>query len=258
MPPRMLSLFSGIGGLDLAAEWAGIETVAFCERDGFCKQVLAKHWPGVPIHDDVRTLRGSDIAGPVDIVAGGYPCQPFSTAGEQRGAGDERHLWPDMLRLVRDLQPAWVVGENVVGHIALGLDAVLGDLEAEGYAARAFCIPACSVGARHKRERVFVVANRPDRIRRAQPGSVAGSEGQGCGEARGGQVRQGLRGAGNGGPATRGEPDGWKQWGAEPGMGRVVRRASRWVDRHRAIGNVVVPQQIAPIFYGISSTYNVV
>ncbi|GED71205.1 hypothetical protein BRE01_49070 [Brevibacillus reuszeri] len=162
---RMLSLFAGIGGIDLAAHWAGIETVAFCEIEPFCQQVLQKHWPGVPIFDDVRTINkqqlieegviGDERA--IDIICGGYPCQPFSNSGQRLGEEDDRHLWPEMLRLIRELRPTWVLGENVDGHVTLGLDTVLADMDKAGYTARAFVIPAAAVGAPHQRKRVFVV-----------------------------------------------------------------------------------------------------
>jgi len=164
---RALDLFSGIGGIALAAEWAGIETAAFCEIEPYCRRVLSRHWPGVPIYEDVRELTRErlerdgviDDVRTIDIVLGGYPCQPFSVAGKRRGAEDDRHLWPEMFRLVRELRPAWVLGENVAGHVHLGLDDVLADLESEGYTCRAFLIPACAVGAPHRRERVFIVAH---------------------------------------------------------------------------------------------------
>lgn len=164
---RALDLFSGIGGIALAAEWAGIETAAFCEIEPYCRRVLARHWPGVPIYEDVRKLTRErlekdgvmDDVRTIDIVLGGYPCQPFSTAGKRRGKADDRHLWPEMFRLIRELRPAWVVGENVAGHVSLGLDDVLDDLESEGYTCRAFVLPAAAVGAPHRRERVFIVAH---------------------------------------------------------------------------------------------------
>ena len=163
---RALDLFSGIGGIALAAEWAGIETAAFCEIEPYCRRVLARHWPGVPIYEDVRELTRESLErdgvmndGAIDLICGGYPCQPFSTAGKRRGKADDRHLWPEMFRLIRELRPAWVVGENVAGHVSLGLDDVLSDLESEGYTCRAFLIPAAGVGAPHKRERVFIVAH---------------------------------------------------------------------------------------------------
>jgi DNA (cytosine-5)-methyltransferase 1 len=157
---RVLDLFSGIGGFSLGLErTGGFETTAFCEIEPFPRRVLAKRWPGVPIHADVRKLRGEDV-GPVDVICGGYPCQPFSVAGVRAGADDDRHLWPEFARLVDELRPAWVIGENVAGHISMGLDLVLSDLERLGYTARPFVIPACGVGAPHRRERVWIVAHR--------------------------------------------------------------------------------------------------
>ncbi|NBT50450.1 MAG: DNA cytosine methyltransferase [Marivivens sp.] len=157
---RVLDLFSGIGGFSLGLErTGGFETVAFCEYEPFPRAVLAKHWPNVPCFLDVRTLKGSDIDGPVDVICGGYPCQPFSTAGQRRGKEDDRHLWPEFNRLVAELRPAWVIGENVAGHISMGLDDVLSDLERQGYACRTFVIPACAVGAPHRRDRVWTVAH---------------------------------------------------------------------------------------------------
>jgi len=160
MKLRVLDLFSGIGGFSLGLErTGGFETVAFCEFAEFPRKVLAKHWPDVPIFNDVRTLKGSDIDGPIDVVCGGYPCQPFSTAGQRRGEEDDRHLWPEFNRIVAELRPAWVIGENVTGHISMGLDDVLSDLEGQGYACRTFVIPSCAVNAPHRRERVWAVAN---------------------------------------------------------------------------------------------------
>ena len=135
-----------------------MRTVAFCEINPFCRRVLGKHWPAVPIHEDIRELT-ADAVGPVDLICGGYPCQPFSQAGQRRGAEDDRHLWPEMHRLVDEFRPAWVLGENVAGHIGLGLDDVLSDLEASGYACRTFVVPAVAVDAKHRRDRVWVVAN---------------------------------------------------------------------------------------------------
>jgi DNA (cytosine-5)-methyltransferase 1 len=156
---RVLDLFSGIGGFSLGLErTGGFETVAFCEIEEFPRKVLAKHWPDVPCFEDVRELRAEHV-GPVDVICGGYPCQPFSTAGKRRGAEDDRHLWPEFNRLVAELRPAWVIGENVAGHISMGLDDVLSDLEGQGYACRTFVIPACAVDAPHRRDRCWTVAH---------------------------------------------------------------------------------------------------
>ncbi|BAQ89442.1 DNA (cytosine-5-)-methyltransferase (TIGR00675) [uncultured Mediterranean phage uvMED] len=163
MKLKILDLFSGIGGFSLGLEATGhFETAAFCEIEPYCKQVLKKHWPTVPIFDDIRQLKGTDI-GTIDIITGGYPCQPFSVAGKQKAEQDPRHLWPEYFRLIQELRPTWVIGENVSGHIKLGLDSVLEDLASEGYSTRTFSISASSIGANHKRERVWTVANSNDR-----------------------------------------------------------------------------------------------
>lgn len=160
---NVLDLFSGIGGFSLGLGRAGMNTVAFCEIDRFCQQVLARHWPRVPIYDDIKQLTARrlyhDGIPSIDLLCGGYPCQPFSIAGNRRGQADPRHLWPEMHRLIRELRPRWVVCENVAGHVELGLDTVLADLDFAGYAATPFIIPACAVGAPHRRDRVWIVAH---------------------------------------------------------------------------------------------------
>ena len=165
---RVLDLFSGIGGFSLGLERAGMETIAFCEREAFCQKVLAKHWPGVTIHDDITTLDATQYRGTADVVCGGFPCQPFSQAGKRRGTDDDRYLWPEMLRVIREVEPRFIIGENVAGFISMELDACLSDLEALGYACGAFVIPACAVDAPHRRDRVWILADRnresaPDR-----------------------------------------------------------------------------------------------
>lgn len=159
-----LSLFSGIGELDLAAEWAGFKTVGQCECADYPTKVLEKHWPYVERWKDIRTLTGEnfyDRTGlrTVDVISGGFPCQPFSVAGKQRGKEDDRYLWPEMVRVIKELRPTWIVGENVAGIVKMALSDILFELEAEGYRTRAFLIPACAVGARHRRYRVAIVAN---------------------------------------------------------------------------------------------------
>lgn len=158
-----LSLFSGIGGLDLAAERAGFHTVGQCEFADYPYKVLCRHWSDVPKWRDICALNGGDFYDrtglrTVDVLSGGFPCQPFSVAGKRRGTEDDRYLWPEMLRVIKELRPTWVVGENVAGIINMALDKVLSDLEAEGYETRAFIIPACGVDAPHRRDRVAIVA----------------------------------------------------------------------------------------------------
>lgn len=155
------SLFTGIGGFDLGFERAGMRCLWQVEIDAYCNKVLERHWPDVRRLRDIRDC-GSHNLPPVDTVCGGFPCQPFSLSGNRRGKSDDRFLWPEMLRVVAELKPSWVVAENVFGFISLGLDDALADLEAEGYEARPVVFPACAVGAPHRRDRVFVLAYSPD------------------------------------------------------------------------------------------------
>ena len=165
-----LSLFSGIGGLDLAAEMAGFHTVGQCEWADYPTKVLKKHWPNVPRWRDIRTLTERSFyektgMRTVDVISGGFPCQPFSVAGKRRGKEDDRYLWPEMLRVISELRPAWVVGENVAGIVNMALDQVYADLESEGYAVQALIIPACAVDAPHRRDRCAIVAHSNNRQR---------------------------------------------------------------------------------------------
>ncbi len=160
---KHLDLFSGIGGFSLGLEaTGGFETVAFCDVEEFPRKVLQKHWPDVKQYKDIKELTyeklKADGIDTIDIITGGYPCQPFSVAGRKKGEEDPRHLWPEYFRLVKECRPTWVIGENVSGHIKLGLDTVIKDLESEGYAVRPFSISASSVGANHQRERVWIMA----------------------------------------------------------------------------------------------------
>lgn len=156
---RVLDLFSGIGGFSLGLErTGGFETVAFCEIDPFCRRVLAKHWPNVPIHEDVKKLEGSDV-GSIDAICGGFPCQDISASGKGAGlAGERSGLWRECLRLVCELRPRYVFVENVGALAFRGLGDVLGDLARVGYDAEWYCIPASALGAPHRRERLWIVA----------------------------------------------------------------------------------------------------
>ena len=159
---KVLDLFSGIGGFSVGLEKAGFETIAFCEIDPYCQAVLRKHWPGVPIFTDVRDITARELEARQlipDVICGGFPCQPFSVAGKQRGAEDDRHLWPELFRIVKEVRPDWCIFENVTGLIKLGIDEVLSDLEAQDYSTGTFVIPACGVDAPHRRDRVWIVAH---------------------------------------------------------------------------------------------------
>lgn len=152
------SLFSGIGGFDLGLERAGMVIKWQVEIDDFCNKVLEKHWPKVNRYRDIKELRGDELE-PVDLICGGFPCQPFSAAGKRRSKEDDRYLWPEMLRVIRAVRPNWIIGENVAGIVSLALDDVLSDLENEGYACQSFIIPACAVNAPHRRDRVWIISN---------------------------------------------------------------------------------------------------
>jgi len=161
------SLFSGIGGFDLAAEWMGWENIMHCERDPFCQQVLQHHWPEAVLESDVKKLDGKKYAGRTTILTGGFPCQPYSQAGQRKGTQDDRHLWPEMLRIIREIEPTWVVGENVRGLLnwtgpegqpSMVFTEIIADMEAAGYQIWPYLLPAAGVNAPHQRQRIFFIA----------------------------------------------------------------------------------------------------
>lgn len=272
---KAIELFAGIGGIALAAEWVGIETVAFCEREPFCQKILQKHWPNVPIFDDIRTLNkqrlidgGVDV-GAVELISGGFPCQPYSVAGKRKGTADDRDLWPEMFRIIEEIKPTWVVGENVANFVNMELDRTLSDLESIGYEGESFIIPACAVDAKHQRSRTFIVAYsqllgcRERTTKQKENGSrnspidasncckvVSNSNSKRCRQmeqhdSRGPQRKRTICTVGqcdieHGGSASR--------WKPEPNVGRVAHGIPNRVDRIRGLGNAVVPQQIYPIF----------
>ena len=249
---RHVDLCSGIGGFALGFESIGLSRpVLFCDIDNWCRLVLKKHWPDVPQSSDVKELANDPkrLVPDCDILTAGYPCQPFSLAGKRQGDEDPRHIWPFILRIVTSKRPAWCIFENVYGHISLGLDQVLLDLEAEGYATRTFVVPACSVDAPHKRNRVWIIAkyvghtsssgqSRDNRRRagqefedRCQDVPDTNSEGlQGQWEKSSG-VSQEQR--------DLSYSCGWEP---EPSVGRVANGIPRRVDRIKGLGNAIVPQ----------------
>ena len=173
-----LSLFSGIGGIDLAAHWAGFETAAFVERDPFCQSVLAKNFPGTPIYDDITTFDPEPFRGRIDLISGGFPCQDISAANPYgKGLEGERSgLWFKMLEVIEQVRPTWVLAENVRNLVKMGIDTCFLGMEAIGYEVTALIVPACGVGAVHRRERVFIVAYASGQRRQQEPRSPHGYE----------------------------------------------------------------------------------
>jgi DNA (cytosine-5)-methyltransferase 1 len=173
---KHLDLFSGIGGFALGLQKVGFETVAFCDIEKYCQHLLKQKWNGIKIYSDVREItkekfKADGIESP-EIITGGFPCQPFSVAGSRKGTDDNRHLWPEMFRIIKEFKPRWIIGENVRGIVSIqdGLvfETVCTDLESEGYEVQTFNIPAVGVGAPHKRERIWIVANSRCSVRREQ------------------------------------------------------------------------------------------
>jgi len=288
-----LSLFSGIGGLDLAAETAGFKTVGQCEWADYPTKVLEKHWPDVPRWRDIRTLTKESFyektgLRTADIVSGGFPCQPFSVAGKRRGSDDDRYLWPEMLRVIQELKPRWVVGENVAGIVNMALDQVCADLESEDYSVQAFIIPACAVDAPHRRDRCAIIGCRAlerkhngrgrrtyslensDCVRFGEPEVLSQQQGRAKFERDGEDVADSDNGswsvrwdrelpaveeagtsrADHGGRTPEYVTGEW--WPAEPNVGRVAYGIPSRVDRLKCLGNAVVPQQFYPVFQAIA------
>lgn len=157
------SLFSGIGGFDLASSWMGWRNVFHCENDKFCRRILKYYWPEAKGYGDIKKFDATCYRGLIDVLTGGFPCQPFSAAGRRKGTGDDRFLWPEMCRVIMEIQPDWVVGENVLGLLnwrrGMAFEGVQADLEAAGYKVWPYILPAAGVGAPHLRYRVWFVAH---------------------------------------------------------------------------------------------------
>jgi DNA (cytosine-5)-methyltransferase 1 len=254
----VLDLFSGIGGFSLGLEsTGGFSTVAFCEIDPFCQKVLRKHWPEVPIYDDIKDLSTDGLVHP-DIITAGFPCQPASYAGKRSGSNDDRWFWPALFEVVRGIKPTWCIFENVYGLITLEqgmvFESCLSEMENEGYDIQAVVIPACGVNAPHRRDRVWIIAHTDINSKSELP--VNGKPGQGeLGTVANAasviiktrvdrQEKVKSRRSGNG--YRRSE-----QWTFEPNVGRVAHGVPRRVDRLRSLGNAVVPQVVAQIGYAI-------
>lgn len=224
--PSHIDLFSGIGGFALACQWAGFETKLFCEIDPFCQKVLKKHWPDVPIVEDIKKLDGTKYTG-ATLLTGGFPCQPFSIAGKRRGKKDDRYLWPEMLRVISEARPSWIIGENVAGFINMGLKQCLLDLEGISYNCQAFVIPAGAINAQHKRERVWLVANSESSTMQLLDSGICDSQSQ--------ALRFLCR------------------WGDESKLDRKCNGLSNRLDRNKAIGNAIVPQVAYEIIMAIKA-----
>lgn len=170
------SLFSGIGGFDLAAQWMGWENVFHCEWNDFGQRVLKYYWPNAISYGDINKTDFIIHRGGIDVLTGGFPCQPFSLAGKRKGTADDRHLWPRMLEVIKEVQPVWVVGENVYGLTnwdgGVVFEQVCADLEREGYEVQPVIIPACAVNAPHRRDRIWIVAHSVNSGNRTQPSGI--------------------------------------------------------------------------------------
>lgn len=254
---RVGSLFAGIGGFDLGLERAGFEIAWQVENNLWCQRVLAKYWPAVTRYGDIKQVDWHTIE-PVDLVCGGFPCQPFSLAGKRKGFDDDRYLWPEVVRCLDAVRPTWFLGENVPGIIKVALDQVCADLESLGYTVQAFNIPACAVDAAHQRKRIWIVAHaggtesgRVSSIEREKVSTIGGS-GEDVADPLSEQSERRLYGAEwgqrsegqapcDGGPGRGVENVGWP---AEPSVGRVAHGIPHRVDRLRGLGNAVVPQVV--------------
>lgn len=239
-----LSLFTGIGGLDLAAEAAGFTTVGQCEWADYPTKVLEKHWPDVPRWRDIRTLTGADFyertgLRTVDVISGGFPCQPFSVAGKRKGKEDDRYLWPEMLRVSKELLPKWIVGENVSGLVRDALDEILDSLEKIGYSARAYSFTAKEYGALFKGERIAIVATSNHRSAAMRRNAQLQANGKVAGCWSNNRRR-----------TEKFDPREW--WKIKPRPYGVADGVSNRVDRLRCLGNAVVPAQFFPIFAAIA------
>jgi len=237
---KVLDLFSGIGGFSLGLERAGFETVAFCEVNKKCQAVLKKHWPNVPIFDDVSNLNGEDIGQKVDVICGGFPCQDISVAGSGEGlAGRRSGLWSEFHRLIKEIKPKYAIIENVSALRSRGLDQVLREISEIGYDAEWHCIPASTVGAPHRRDRIWILAY--DKRNQTDVAYTIDERPQGWLYRWAYQKRESELGyLGRSSTAYGQQIE--DQWAVEPNVGRVANGISGRMDRLKQLGNAVVPQ----------------
>jgi DNA (cytosine-5)-methyltransferase 1 len=242
---RFVDLFAGIGGFSLGLERAGMVCVGQVEIDGFCNKVLEKHWPNVKRRCDIREVAGDEF-GTIELICGGVPCQPASYAGRRRGVQDDRWLWPEAFRILRNVKPTWCLFENVRGLTSLEqgmvFDSLLTELEIIGYEVQTFIIPACGVDAPHRRDRVWIIGRA---VSNADPAGQPNRSEQYRGTSA--SVEAGIVGAGGCGIVSCDTTAGCWQWPAEPPVCRVVDGVPNRVDRLKALGNAVVPQVVTEI-----------
>lgn len=243
---RVLDLFSGIGGFALGLEMAGgFETVAFCEKDEYCQGVLNKNFPNIPIHKDITLLSG-EIFHEIDVVCGGFPCQPYSIAGGKKAKKDDRDLWPEMFRVIKEAKPTWVIGENVPNFVNLAFTRTKTDLESIGYTLQPFIIPACAVDAEQPRDRLWIIAHL----------NSTGLDGK-----TNAQKEKDFKGVGEGHWWTA-RPSSFGNWWADKSrMGRAIYGVSGGVDKYReqrvaALGNSVIPDEVAIIGEALRVVHN--
>ena len=238
------SLFSGIGGLDLGLERAGMKVIWNCEIDPYACRVLKKHWPEIPNLGNIKEINWNDVPRP-DVLCGGYPCQPLSYSGSRKGEEDPRHLFPWVAEAIRQLRPRYAVMENVSGHLSLGFGTVQGLLAEIGYDCRWDCVPAAAVGAPHLRDRVFIVATRNDAV---DSDCESESDFTKFVETTT-SVPNSTRQRGKSGSESEiwfaekwPAPRRCSEWETEPDVGRVAHGIPQRMDRLRGLGNAVVPQ----------------
>jgi len=288
------SLFSGIGGFDLAAEWAGYNNIFQIEKDKYCLKILNKNFPNVKKYKEIREFNGTKYKGKIDILTGGFPCQPFSLAGKRNGENDDRYLWPEMLRIIEEIKPSIVIGENVSGIVTMEngntLDGILSGLESKGYKTETYDIPASAVGAWHKRSRIWIVAYLPEFRNRSisifkrnkrqksvdinrKSKDVSDTDKIRLQGNNGGKHEQLIKivhtnvsdtDSKRASCVEKSKPakNAWKLqrskryrcWSFEPHVGRVANGISSRMDRIKGLGNAIVPQVAYEFFLAINKT----